>query len=128
MKQVRETQAGRAISCHVVLKDGKICATIHVHYSKSGTVTVDVWEKGLVHQGRAGGYGYDKFTAALAGATICGVRMYDHCVSVENLKELPMDVDVSVMGAERANGGPSLYYISGLDRLKCFGFKVERIL
>ena len=31
------------------------------------------------HYGTASGYGYDKFTAALAGATVGGVELGDHC-------------------------------------------------
>ena len=29
--------------------------------------------------GKAGGYGYDKLTAALAGATVAGIELGDHC-------------------------------------------------
>lgn len=132
MKQVRETNAGKVISCYAILKDGKLMATVHSHYSKSGVCTVDVWEKTLVHQGRAGGYGYDKFTAALAGAVICGVKMYDHCVPVkvgtEDMIQIAQHGKAEKIGAHWANGDSDLYYISGLDRLKCFGFKVERVL
>lgn len=156
MKQVRETQAGKAVSCYVVLKDGKICATIHSHYSKSGLCTVDVWEKSLVHQGRAGGYGYDKFTAALSGAVICGVKLYDHCVGVSvgqfdhfnqrhpelaeilspylngRITEQEAKEMAAKLGAEFANRQDrkyqSLYYASGLERLRLLGFQVEQVL
>lgn len=132
MKQVRETPAGKAISCYVVLKDGKICATIHSHYSKSGLCTVDVWEKSLVHQGRAGGYGYDKFTAALSGAVICGVKLYDHCVPVpagtDDMKAIAMHGKAETIGAQWVNQNTNLFYASGLERLRLLGFQVEQVL
>lgn len=132
MKQVRKTQAGKAISCYVVLKDGKIVATVHSHYSKSGLCTVDVWEKSLVHQGRAGGYGYDKFTAALSGAVICGVKIYDHCVPVplgsEDMKAIATHGKAKAIGAQWANLDADLFYASGLERLRMFGFTVEQVL
>ena len=83
-KQVRETKAAKAISAHVILKNGKHFATIQAHYSDSGVVTVDLWAEYWedvknafpetpedqiycrVHVGKAGGYGYDKFGAAMS--------------------------------------------------------------
>lgn len=79
MKQVRETKAGSSISAYVVMKDKKEIATVQAHFGNS-TVTVNIWDgHNELQQGRAGGYGYDKFTAALSGMTISGVTLNDHC-------------------------------------------------
>lgn len=140
MKQVRETQAGKAISAYVVLKDGKICATIHAHYSKGGVVTVDVWEDRLTYQGRAGGYGYDKFTAALAGAAICGIKIHNHCETSDRSQAVLKayqngEIDLAeakeqaaLIGARFANGNTSLYYESGLEILRHFGYIVHQVI
>lgn len=85
-KQVRETKAAQAIRATVILNPkGKHVATVHAHYSDAGIVTVDIWhtEHGLTYQGRATGYGYDKYAAALHGAVIDGHKLYDHSSSVE---------------------------------------------
>lgn len=85
-KQVRETAAGKSISAYVILnKKGEHVATVQAHFSDSGVCTVDVWNQGSsrteyrLQQGRASGYGYDKFTAALSGLKIDGHDMSDHC-------------------------------------------------
>lgn len=81
MKQVRETNAAKSISAYVILdKRNRHVATVQVHYGNS-TVSVDVWHNDAtpLQQGRAGGYGYDKFAAALSGLTIDGHAMTDHC-------------------------------------------------
>lgn len=95
--QVRETAAAQKISAYVVLtKGGKEVATVHAHFA--GTVRVDVWTSGdralkrnakargladmmdaMQQSGSAGGSGYNKFTAALAGLYIDGHCMFDHC-------------------------------------------------
>jgi hypothetical protein len=81
-KQVRETTAGKSISAYVILNPkGVHVATVQSHYSDAGNVSVDVWHQDStpLQQGRAGGYGYDKFTAALCGLVIDGHKMGDHC-------------------------------------------------
>ena len=79
MKQVRESKAAQSLKVVAILKDGKPFAKIQAHFSNSGVVTADVWaeyfsdcekaglDRMLVHQGKAGGYGYDKFGACLEG-------------------------------------------------------------
>jgi hypothetical protein len=88
MKQVRETKAGKSISAWIVLNPaGEEVANIQAYYADSGGVTVDVFnyraskssEALPYQQGHAGGYGYDKFAAALSGLEIDGVKMSDHC-------------------------------------------------
>jgi hypothetical protein len=97
-KRVSETAAGRSISALIVLrKNGEHVATVQIHYGES-VVSVDIWNhvprRGRPNptreamdkardwnpsHGRAGGYGYDKLTAALAGLEIDGIRLSDHC-------------------------------------------------
>lgn len=82
-KYVNDTKAGKSISAYVVLNpEGKEVAVVHVHYSDSGVCLVNVFDygpngKGFQQRTRRG-YGYDKFTAALAGMTIDGHVMSDH--------------------------------------------------
>ena len=76
-RQVRETKAAKAVKVIAILKDGRPFAKIQAHFSDSGVVNTDVWaecwedckkaclEGMLVHQGKASGYGYDKFGACL---------------------------------------------------------------
>lgn len=52
----------------------------------AGTLRVAVTDWGVQgtgnpahYVGKAGGYGYDKRTAALAGATVAGIQLGDHC-------------------------------------------------
>lgn len=78
MKQIRETSDCAAYV--VINKRGEHVATVHARYESGGAVQVDVWDRyELTHQKNAGGYGYDKFTAALAGAVIDGHKLADHC-------------------------------------------------
>lgn len=96
-KQVRETAAGQSLKVYVIMKGARHIATIHAHFSNGGTCTADAWHHdakarertnaalGLdsreygPQQGRAGGYGYDKETAALRGMVIDGLALSDHC-------------------------------------------------
>ena len=112
---------------------------------------VDVWGIGeMIHQGKAGGYGYDKFTSALSGAVIDGHTIYNHSVGNYN-KDNPQYPDLNQLmqrygrnsnkqdeaywrneadkiGASFTNYHDgkytSLYYVSGLDRLRSFGYKI----
>lgn len=140
MKQVRETAAGQKISAWVVLKEGKQVAQVQAHYGN--VVQVDIWAtpEWKLQQGRAGGYGYDKLIAAMAGMTIDGVEIYNHSVSDKSitdileqykagkLNEQDFRRELSTQGAQCANWSngqwQSVYYISGLDRLKEMGYTV----
>lgn len=96
----------------VLNKKGEHVATVQAHYSNAGRVTVDVWSTSVglegmckredlwaklptgkdyksgafdlwsLQQGSAGGYGYDKHAAALAGLIIDGHTIADHCGQV----------------------------------------------
>lgn len=106
-----------------------------------------------LQQGRTGGYGYDKFTAALAGLIIDGHTMADHCGSVpeaekarasllrqyEKACEAGGNGDDKVwrekaarIGCRFTNWGVcgvgdrymSLHFIDGFHRLECLGYRV----
>ena len=94
MKQVREQSDAQA---YVVLnRKGEHRATVQFRFGSGGGVQCDVWSISvdpeypeskpymrLSHQKKAGGYGYDKATAALSGAVIDGYAMANHCGRVE---------------------------------------------
>jgi hypothetical protein len=103
-KYVRETAAGKSISAYVILKGSRKVATVQASFSNGGRVLVNVWQDGeaaersakarekagnpfkpekygspaAFQHDSAGGYGYDKFTSALAGMVIDGHEMADH--------------------------------------------------
>jgi hypothetical protein len=82
VKLVRESAAGKAIAAWVITNGrGEYVAKVQAHFAPSGGVSVDVFdsERGVVQHGRAGGYGYDKLTAALRGLVIAGHTLADHC-------------------------------------------------
>lgn len=144
MKNVNQSKQSDSISAYVILnKKGKHVATVQALYGNSGGVQVDVWgEYKLVHQVKVGGYGYDKFTAALAGAVIDGIKIYDHCGGYEPEEKALKDKAVKLYAidadkgkrfatkhgmrfANWVDGKPtSAYFDSGLDRLRSFGYQV----
>jgi len=138
-KQVRETKAGESISVWVILKGRKgVVTEVHAHYSDAGVVTVDVWDGGLLsYQGKAGGYGYDKFTAAIAGAVIQGIRITDHCAEQKKLPrgrktfphimEQPKGFRFANYNSEEQGWG-NCFRRSGLEILEAYGFTVHRVL
>lgn len=82
MTYVAETKAGKAIRAIHIAKRGKQIANVTAHYSDGGAVLVNVRHLNgpqPMQSATAGGYGYDKFTAALSRLTIDGHRMTDHC-------------------------------------------------
>ena len=68
-KYVRETAAGKSISAYVIMKGARHVATVQAHFSNGGRCLVNVWHTDgrEMQHASAGGYGYDKFTAALSG-------------------------------------------------------------
>lgn len=107
MKRVDETPQGRAISAFVIMKGKRKVATVQMRYGSGGGLLVNVFQdsdaaersamaahqtkiKGLseveatardmwAQSATAGGYGYDKSTAALSGMWIDGHQLTDHC-------------------------------------------------
>lgn len=106
-----------------------------------------------LQQGRAGGYGYDKFAAALAGLIIDGHTMADHCSRVPEAEKARAALlrryakavasgangngkewreKAARMGCNFDNWGAlgcgerfkSLHFIDGLNRLQSLGYRV----
>lgn len=144
-KYVTDTNAAKSVSAYVILKKGKHIATVRAHFSNGGTCLVNVHDdKGGFQHGKAGGYGYDKFTAALRGLTIDGVTLNDHCGQDVRSKRMlkaytaaPAPIDQKAwdtkarkIGARFANWQrdgdryTSLHLESGLDKLKTLGYTV----
>ena len=156
MKQVQELSDCTAFV--VLNKKGEHRATVHLRYGPNhGAVQCDVYNtEQLVHQKKAGGGGYDKAAAALAGAVIDGYKMADHCGHVEEAGEAQRKAlmvayirgtkghtgedlnNVSShfkkradkIGAYFANWGVdgwgSLFFRPGLGRLRALGYTVIR--
>lgn len=108
--------------------------------------------EGVTHKRKCGGYGYDKFTASLAGAVIAGYKMADHCGRVEEETQAKIDrlfkkyrkaVELGLSYDEtrlfwepkfkkhgfhfanyREGGFTSIFPRSGLERLADLGFRV----
>jgi hypothetical protein len=81
------------VSVSVVLdRKGKHCATVRWLFPRDGAgiVRCEVYTpgQGITFRGRAGGYGYDKRTAAFAGAVIAGFQVANHCGQGEPSHEL----------------------------------------
>lgn len=75
----------------ILNKRGAHVATVRWLYPRdgAGTVRCEVYTpgQGITYRGKAGGYGYDKTTAALAGAEIAGHRIANHCGTAEESHE-----------------------------------------
>ena len=106
-----------------------------------------------LQQSSAGGYGYDKFAAALAGLIIDGHTIANHCGQVpEDEKKRAALMRAYIKAVESGQSGSdkvwrekaarigchftnwtkcgeserwaSLYFAHGLSRLECFGYRV----
>ena len=183
MEQVRERPAGKAVSAYVILKGKREVATVHVLRAPGGGVQVDVWQPyeaagrseaaarkagekippapkyGLtLQQARAGGYGYDKFTAAMSGTWIDGHKLTDHCGASlkkpRGMSYFPADFKAPKgyslsnfgayvkatgakhdpqwvpehEGAETVTGYSDCYRLAGLDYLAAIGYTVIKVI
>jgi len=149
MARVNETAAGKAIGAWVIMRGAKHIATVRAHYGNAVTVDVIQYGKALERSqktgdklkrkvedrqtGRAGGYGYDKFAAALAGLIIDGHQMNDHCGKQlkppHGAKRFPQDYKpprgYHLNNWDRENGGyMSCYRSTGLRYLEEIGYSV----
>lgn len=148
MKRVRETNAGKSISAYVILnRKGEHVATVQAHFADSGRVTVDIWHTAhdeekpwtSLQQGSAGGYGYDKFTAALSGLIVDGHKLTDHCgesaTPPKGRKTWPQGAKppqgfsfANWINADRSENGEegwtSCYRLEGLRYLEAIGYRV----
>ena len=101
MKKVEDMTATKRAGAKVILKDGSIAGKIIIAYPKegSGIVHVNLWDwsdkKHIspVQYGKAGGYGYDKVSAAIAGMVFAGKKLTDHPYNYEwCLKDMGFEV------------------------------------
>lgn len=176
-KYVSDSKAAKSIRAILILKKGKPVAKLLSYHADSGGVLVNVFQHGKAlersakarkipleearaHDGkrqlnfqhnRAGGYGYDKFTAALRGMIIDGHEMTDHCGArlpfPNGLSYFPRDWEApkgySVANyhtaermheytgkplAECHEGFSDCYRQSGLDYLRDIGYSIEEVL
>lgn len=96
--QVREMseRGDKTFSAWVICNPkGQHVATVQACWTKNGMCYVDVWNSSLSktqtdgpQQGKASGYGYDKFAAALRNMMIDGHKMFDHCGQDEKSEKL----------------------------------------
>ena len=141
--RVYDTAAGRKISAYVILnKKGECVATVQAHYGDAVLVNVMDNKSGFQSQ-RASGCGYDMFTSALAGMTIDGHELTDHCGTTgapkppRGRKTWPRDAKCK-RGYSFANfvsatdttpsGWGSCYRLEGLKYLEAFGYKVHKAI
>ncbi len=163
MKHIQDKINGQA---WIVLDKKKhLTARVHALYTKAGVVHVGIYDYTKSHgkpgagyqTGSAGGYGYDKLTAAMRGLVIDGVKLTDHCGTDKNteriLKQYHAEIEkyagtiedgekilakylrrADKIGARFANYSPdkrrynSLYLKSGLDKLQMLGYTVHQAL
>ncbi len=123
-KDVTDTSAGKSIAAFVIMKGERHAANVTAYYSESAVyVNVDNFDPANDNipldrlYGSASGYGYDKFTAALKGMKVDGIKA---------VKGMP--------GVWPANWSDELqdyasyYYAVGLDRLAALGYRVIKVL
>jgi hypothetical protein len=152
-KYVRDTAAGKSISAYVILRDGIEVATVNVHYGNS-RVLVNIFQsdqaakacaaalnekshvapsKYVFQKGAAGGYGYDKYTAAISGCIIDGHKITNHCDERLALPrgrqafgprfKAPAGYHVANW-SQRLNGWTDCYREPGLKYLEAIGYTV----
>lgn len=172
-KYVHDSAAAKSISAYVVMKGARLVAKVTAHYGNS-RVLVNVWQepaaylrsaiaaKGLgpnatpptdreaydafqFQHGSASGYGYDKFTAALAYLYIDGHRMADHSESwgkpkpPRGRRTYPTDFKApkgwqlaNFVRADRSQDGSegyaSIFRKDGLKYLEARGYTVIQVL
>ena len=82
VRKITESSAFNRVSAYVIINPkGDICGTIKILYpvDGAGVLKVVLHEHGYTPQiGKAGGYGYDKLSAALQGLEFAGITLTDH--------------------------------------------------
>jgi hypothetical protein len=80
LKKCEDIQWSRA-GCKIILKDGQIQGKIKIAFPKdgAGTLRLFLWDfENDIQMGTAGGFGYDKISAAMRGMSFKGITFTDH--------------------------------------------------
>jgi hypothetical protein len=146
-KYVHDTAAAKKISAHVILrKDGTEVASVQGHHGARVLVNVRNYgqdnpsaqdEATRFQSSSAGGYGYDKYTAALSGMVIDGHKLSNHCGVRVELPEgktrFPADykpepgyrlANWCSANEDEPEGYMSCYRLEGLRYLEAIGYRV----
>lgn len=165
-KYVSETKAARSLSAWVILnKKGEYVAKVQAHFADSGNVLVNIFQTDKAQErcwkarkmdmtkargdaslhfqaATAGGYGYDKLTAALSGLVIDGHELTNHCSTLGAPKRPSTGVYSKISeppkGYRYANSVPNdredwtkglrgysdCFREAGLDYLSAVGYRV----
>ena len=134
-KKIRDTKAAQSLSAKVVLKDGRYICKILGYFTAMRAV-VEVCGPDVDYRGSAGGWGYDKFTAAISGCVIDGHQLCNHSGERLPLPECGFfERDfVPPKGYSLANwrkdvgGWGDCYKNSGLDYLYALGYQIISVL
>lgn len=134
-KKICDTKAAQSLSAKVVLKDGRYICKILAYHTDMRT-TVEVWGPDVEYRGFAGGWGYDRFTAALHKCVIDGHELCDHSSERLPLPECGYFARdfVPPKGYRLANwrtdvnGWNDCYKSSGLDYLYELGYQIIGVL
>ena len=139
MKTADEYTPFNKISAYIVLnKQGEAVAKVLAHFGES-KVTVTVYnfdENRGSETSTASGCGYDKFTSALAGLTVAGHVMADHCdyvLRVNSSDGWARDAEPPRKGYffcnydSESSRYQSCWQVAGLDYLTHFGLKVIQV-
>lgn len=82
VRKITESPAFNRVGAYVIINSkGDICGTIKILYPAdgAGTLKVVLHERGYDPQiGKAGGYGYDKLSAALQGMKFSNITLTDY--------------------------------------------------
>ena len=156
-KYANESKAWARAAAYVIFKGARHVATIHIAYpadgagrlyvtcrqtgkaaERSAAVRAKLGWKGkdaeaYAQHGSAGGWGYDKKTAALSGIVIDGHELTDHCgrnkKPPRGMAAWPRDAKpprgwrFANWSAEK-QGWADCYRTSGLDYLRALGYTV----
>ena len=141
MKRIQDSPAAGSLAVYVIQdRKGNIAGKVLALYAQSRAVTVEVHDftsgKHVVTSGKAGGGGYDKFTAALAGQSFAGIKFRDHSETakgslphkaVSHANAVKSD-DPRAKYKHNGRSYASRHYVSGLKLLEAYGYHATKVL